>query len=71
MAHQNAEGAGAIHTIRAMADAWLGHTTYRAARASGAMEIIGPVALTRNIANWLSDSIFTNLPNADEILTAR
>jgi hypothetical protein len=54
--------------VRAMADAWLGRTSYKAAKASGAMEIIGPVALTRNISNWLSDCIFASLPNAEEIL---
>ena len=54
--------------VRAMADAWLGRTSYKAAKASGAMEIIGPVALTRNISNWLSDCIFPSLPNAEDIL---
>ncbi|MGB7260901.1 MAG: helix-turn-helix domain-containing protein [Albidovulum sp.] len=54
--------------VRAMADAWLGRTSYKAAKASGAMEIIGPVALTRNISNWLSDCIFASLPNAEDIL---
>lgn len=58
-------------TVRAMADAWLGRTSYKAAKASGAMEIIGPVALTRNISTWLSDCIFANLPNADDILAGR
>lgn len=54
--------------VRAMADAWLGRTSYKAAKASGEMEIIGPVALTRNISNWLSDCVFASLPNAEEIL---
>lgn len=54
--------------VRAMADAWLGHTTYKAAKSSGAMEIIGPGALTRNISYWLSDCIFASLPNAEDIL---
>ena len=53
--------------VRAMADAWLGHTTYRAAKASGQMEIIGPAALTRNITHWLSDCMFAGLPNAAAI----
>ena len=56
--------------VRAMADAWLGRTSYRAAKASGAMEIIGPTALTRDITSWLSDCIFASLPNAEEILAA-
>ncbi|WP_323769354.1 helix-turn-helix domain-containing protein [Antarctobacter sp.] len=54
--------------VRAMADAWLGRTSYRAAKASGEMEIIGPTALTRDITLWLSDCIFASLPNAEDIL---
>ncbi|WP_282046430.1 winged helix-turn-helix transcriptional regulator [Roseibium album] len=57
--------------VRAMADAWLGRTTYKAAKASGAMEITGPTALTRNISSWLSDCIFASLPNAEDILATR
>ncbi|WP_299669854.1 helix-turn-helix domain-containing protein [uncultured Ruegeria sp.] len=57
--------------VRAMVDAWLGHTTYKAAKASGEMEIIGPAALTRNMTSWLSHCIFASLPNAEEILAAR
>lgn len=57
--------------VRAMADAWLGRTTYKAAKASGAMEIIGPTSLTRNISSWLSDCIFASLPDAEAILATR
>lgn len=57
--------------VRAMADAWMGRTTYKQARASGAMEIIGPTVLTRNVSGWLSDCIFADLPSAEKILDAR
>ena len=54
-------------TVRVMVDIWTGRTTYRKAVANDNLSIIGPVGLTRNVTDWMSNSIFTDLPSASEI----
>ncbi len=54
-------------TVKTMADIWMGDTTYRKAKASGTLKIVGNQALTRNISAWMNLSIFANLPPAREI----
>jgi DNA-binding HxlR family transcriptional regulator len=54
-------------SMKTMADIWMGDTTYRAAKASGALKVVGHSTLTRNIAAWMNLSIFADLPPASEI----
>ena len=42
--------------VRTMTEVWLGRETYRAAVKSGALTIVGPAALTRNVRSWLRNS---------------
>ncbi|MBD3655036.1 MULTISPECIES: winged helix-turn-helix transcriptional regulator [Marinobacter] len=53
--------------LRTMVACWMGDKTYRAAVADRSMTLVGPSALTRNIQNWLSDSVFAGIPSAREI----
>ncbi len=55
-------------SVRTMTDAWMGRTTYRAAKADGTFEAHGPAALTRNIGRWLADCVFVDLPDPAAIL---
>jgi len=58
-----------IHTsVRTMTEAWMGRTSYRRAKAAGEFDVQGPPVLTRNISAWLSDCVFTGLPEPSEIL---
>jgi DNA-binding HxlR family transcriptional regulator len=54
-------------TVKTMADIWMGDTTYRKAKASATLKIVGNQALTRSIGAWMNLSIFANLPPAREI----
>jgi DNA-binding HxlR family transcriptional regulator len=54
-------------SVRAMAGIWMGDTTYRKAIAQGELKIVGPKALTRNITTWMANSIFSDIPSANEI----
>ena len=54
-------------SVKTMADIWMGDTTYRKAISAGELKIVGPQALTRNISDWMSPSIFADLPPAGEI----
>ena len=54
-------------SVRTMAGIWMGDTTYRKAIAEGALKVVGPRALTRDIAAWMGNSIFADIPSANEI----
>ena len=54
-------------SVKTMADIWMGDTTYKKATSAGDLKIVGPQALTRNISDWMSVSIFADLPPATEI----
>jgi DNA-binding HxlR family transcriptional regulator/putative sterol carrier protein len=54
-------------SVKTMADIWMGDTTYRAAKASGALKIVGHSTLMRNITAWMNLSILADLPPASEI----
>ena len=54
-------------SVKTMVDIWMGDTTYRKAISAGELKIVGPQALTRNISDWMSPSIFADLPPAGEI----
>ena len=53
--------------VRTMADIWMGDTTYKKASREGHLKIVGDRLLTRNITDWMANSIFTDLPSADNI----
>ena len=53
-------------TVKTMANIWTNNMTYRKAVAADDLSIIGPLALTNNIASWMSNSIFSDLPSAYE-----
>jgi DNA-binding HxlR family transcriptional regulator len=54
-------------SVKTMADIWMGDNTYRKAQKDGDMKIVGDAQLTRNITSWLANSIFADLPPANEI----
>jgi|TARA_B110000263_G_C15009733_1_gene374452 hypothetical protein len=56
-----------ITTVKTMADIWTNNMTYRKAVAADDLSIIGPLALTNDIASWMSNSNFSDLPSAHEI----
>lgn len=53
--------------LRTMIDCWMGDTSYSAAIKDKRLTLVGPSALTRNVQNWLSDSIFAGIRPAREI----
>jgi hypothetical protein len=54
-------------SVKAMADIWMGQNSYRKAIGEGALTVVGNKALTRNITAWMANSIFADLPPANEI----
>ena len=55
-------------TVRTMADIWMGRTSYRRARRSEGLSIIGNTYLVENVSNWMEDCIFQELPAAENIM---
>ncbi len=53
--------------LRTMIEIWMGYTSYKAAIREQKLQIIGPSALTNNINSWLDNSVFAEIPAADEI----
>lgn len=54
-------------SVKTMADIWMGDNSYRRAIREGTLKVVGDKALTRNITDWMKNSIFTDLPAASEI----
>ena len=54
-------------SVKPMADIWMGQNSYRKAIGEGALTVVGNKALTRNITAWMANSIFADLPPANEI----
>jgi hypothetical protein len=54
-------------SVKTMADIWMGENTYRKAMGEGTLTVVGNTALTRNITSWMANSIFADLPPANEI----
>ena len=54
-------------SVRTMASIWMGDTTYKSAVAEGRLTVVGPRAMTRDITAWMSNSIFADIPPAEEI----
>jgi hypothetical protein len=45
----------------------MGDTSYRKAIVEGELKVVGPRALTRDITAWMGNSIFADIPSANEI----
>jgi DNA-binding HxlR family transcriptional regulator len=54
-------------SVRTMAGIWMGDTTYRKAVVEGRLTVVGPRELTRDITAWMGNSIFSDIPSANEI----
>jgi DNA-binding HxlR family transcriptional regulator len=54
-------------SVRVIADVWMGDVSYREAIDSGALSIIGPAALIRDVGAWINSSVFADLPAASRI----
>ena len=54
-------------SVKTLVDIWMGENTYRKAMGEGALTVVGNKALTRNITSWMANSIFADLPPANEI----
>ena len=55
-------------SVKTMADIWMGQNSYRKAVKDGVMTIVGNQQLTRNITQWMANSIFADLPPASDIV---
>lgn len=53
--------------VKTMVDIWVGNTTYKKAIRDGRLKIVGDKFLTRNVTEWMANSIFADLPSADNI----
>ena len=53
--------------VRTMIEVWMGDITYRKAICDKRLNMVGPEILTRNVTNWMSNSIFAEMPEATEI----
>lgn len=54
-------------TVKALADVWMGESTYKKAIRNGELTLIGDKVLTHNVSSWLTNSLFSDLPAASEI----
>lgn len=54
-------------SVKMMADIWMGQCTYKKAIKSGQFSIVGNKILTHDISLWMRNSIFSELPSANEI----
>ena len=54
-------------SVKTMADIWMGDNSYRHAIREGTLKVVGDKTLTRNITDWMKNSVFTDLPAASEI----
>lgn len=53
--------------LKTMVECWMGDRSYKSAIAEKLMKIVGPSALTRNLREWIADSVFADIPPAYEI----
>lgn len=54
-------------SVQALAGIWMGEGTYRQAIRDGSLKLVGDPALTRNVTDWMSNSLFAGLPAASAI----
>lgn len=53
--------------LRSMIDVWMGNTSYKTAIRDKKLQLIGPIALTANVTEWMANSLFADIPPADQI----
>lgn len=53
--------------LRTMIEVWMGDCSYRSAIRSGKLKLSGSRALTRNVSDWMSGSVFSGIPAATNI----
>jgi hypothetical protein len=53
--------------LKTMIICWMSNSTYKSAISDNLMTVVGQPALTRNIREWLTCSVFADLPPAKEI----
>lgn len=53
--------------VRLMCELWMGEISYKQAMSEGRLQLVGPKALTRNVAAWLAPSVFAGMEPATEI----
>lgn len=53
--------------LRTMVECWMGDKAYSASIKDKTLKLVGPPALTRNVQDWLSDSVFAGIRPAHEI----
>lgn len=53
--------------VPTMVNIWMGDLPYRKAIKDDLLKAVGPAALTRNIFDWMNQSIFAGLPPAEHI----
>ena len=53
--------------LKTMVGCWMGDKAYSASIKDKSLTLVGPSVLTRNVQNWLCDSIFAGIRPANEI----
>jgi DNA-binding HxlR family transcriptional regulator len=56
-----------VTDLRTMVEVWMGDITYKKAIREKRLKLIGPAALTSNVTNWMSNSVYAGIPRAIEI----
>lgn len=54
-------------TVKQMSKMLLGEISYRQGIADGLLTVVGHPSLTRNLSNWLSASVFSDLPKMSDL----
>ncbi|NND67491.1 MAG: helix-turn-helix transcriptional regulator [Halioglobus sp.] len=54
--------------LRTMCELWMGDISYRRAIKEEKLQVVGPAALTRNISDWITPSMFAGIEPAERIL---
>lgn len=54
-------------SIKTLVDVWMGESSYKKAIRDGELTLVGNKALTNNVSSWMTDSMFSGLPMANQI----
>jgi len=54
-------------SIQTLAEIWMGRGSYKKAVRDGSLTLVGDNNLADNVSNWMSNSVFADLPAASEI----
>lgn len=53
--------------LRTMIEIWMGDISYKTAIREQKLQLIGPSDLTNHVTRWMSNSVFAEIPAADQI----